>query len=55
MLLLLAVTITAQQNPVLMRINGKDVLRSEFEYFYNKDKAGSGLEKKRRMNMSICL
>ncbi len=45
-LLLLAVTITAQQNPVLMRINGKDVLRSEFEFFYNKDKAGSGLEKK---------
>ena len=25
----------AQQDPVLMRINGKDVLRSEFEYSYN--------------------
>ena len=29
----------AQQDPVLMRINGKDVLRSEFEYSYNRDKS----------------
>ncbi len=29
----------SQQDPVLMRIDGKDVLRSEFEYHYNKDKA----------------
>ncbi len=29
----------SRQDPVLMRINGKDVLRSEFEYSYNKDKA----------------
>ena len=27
----------SQQDPVLMRVNGKDVLRSEFEYYYNKD------------------
>ena len=25
----------SQQDPVLMRVNGKDVLRSEFEYYYN--------------------
>ena len=29
----------SQQDPVLMRVNGKDVLRSEFEYYYNKDAA----------------
>lgn len=36
----------AQQDPVLMRINGKDVLRSEFEYIYNKNNALAGIEKK---------
>ena len=46
MLLLLVGTITAQQDPVLMRINGKEVLRSEFEYFYNKDGLCSNIEKK---------
>ena len=29
----------SQQDPVVMRVNGKDVLRSEFEYYYNKDAA----------------
>ena len=29
----------SQQDPVLMRVNGKDVLRSEFEYYYNKDRS----------------
>lgn len=32
----------AQHDPVLMRINGKDILRSEFEYAYNKNTALSG-------------
>ena len=44
-LLLLVSTITAQQDPVLMRINGKDVLRSEFEHFYRKDRACANIEK----------
>ena len=30
-LLCLGWTVFAQQDPVLMRINGKDILRSEFE------------------------
>ena len=34
----------AQQDPVLMHINGKDILRSEFEYSYNKNKILSGTE-----------
>lgn len=29
---------SSQSDLVLMRINGKDVMRSEFEYSYNKDK-----------------
>ena len=29
--------VSAQDDPVLMRINGKEVLRSEFERSYNKD------------------
>lgn len=32
-------SVFSQQDPVLMRIGGKDVLRSEFEYNYNRDKA----------------
>lgn len=35
--LLLGFTAVAQQDPVLMCINGKNVLRSEFEYNYNKN------------------
>ncbi|MDE6173687.1 MAG: peptidylprolyl isomerase, partial [Bacteroides sp.] len=37
---------SAQQDPVLMRINGKDVLRSEFEYIYNKNNSLAGVEQK---------
>ena len=42
---LLSFVAFAQEEPVLMRINGKEVLRSEFEYFYRRyaDKAGSGI------------
>ena len=45
-LLCLGWTAFAQQDPVLMRINGKDILRSEFEYIYNKNNALSGIERK---------
>ena len=36
----------AQDDPVVMRINGKDVPRSEFEYNYNKNNSESVLDKK---------
>lgn len=36
----------AQQDSVLMRINGKEVLRSEFEYLYNKNNKLAGLGQK---------
>lgn len=36
----------AQSDPVLMRINGKDVTRSEFEYSYNKNNAEGVIDKK---------
>ncbi len=39
-----SVSAQAQQDPVLMRMNGKDILRSEFEYSFNKNKALSGME-----------
>lgn len=29
-------TVWAQHDPIVMRVNGKEVPRSEFEYFYNK-------------------
>ena len=35
-----------QQDPVLMRINNKDVTRSEFEYIYNKNNSNNELDKK---------
>ena len=28
---------TAQNNPVLMNINGKDITKQEFEYIYHKN------------------
>lgn len=36
----------AQTDPVVMRINGKDVTRSEFEYNYNKNNAADVTDKK---------
>ena len=45
-LLCIGWVVSAQQDPVLMRINGKDVLRSEFEYIYNKNNALVGVEQK---------
>lgn len=35
-----------QQDPVLMRINNKDITRSEFEYIYNKNNSNNELDKK---------
>lgn len=34
------------QDPVLMKINGKDITRSEFEYIYNKNNSNNELDKK---------
>lgn len=38
--------VSAQDDPVLMRINGKEVLRSEFERSYNKDGTSVGAGRK---------
>ena len=35
-----------QADPVLMRINDKDITRSEFEYIYNKNNSNNELDKK---------
>lgn len=39
-------SVSAQDDPVLMRINGKEVFRSEFEHSYNKDGASVGAGRK---------
>lgn len=39
-------TVPAQEDPVLMRINGKEVLRSEFERGYKKERASAGASRK---------
>lgn len=38
--------ISAQDDPVLMEINGKKITRSEFEYIYNKNNSNNVAEKK---------
>ncbi|MEG1563229.1 MAG: peptidylprolyl isomerase [Bacteroides sp.] len=43
---LCAMAVAGQQDPVLMRINGKDVLRSEFERIYPKKQPLNGTEPK---------
>ncbi|WP_455584765.1 peptidylprolyl isomerase [Bacteroides sp.] len=43
---LLGLSAFAQEDPVLMRINGKDITRSEFEYIYNKNNSLNELEAK---------
>lgn len=45
-LLVMAVAAIAQNDPVLMRINGQPVLRSEFEYSYNKNNTEGVIDKK---------
>lgn len=37
---------TQQPDPVLMRVNNKDITRSEFEYIYNKNNSNNELDKK---------
>lgn len=45
--LLLSGTLFAKaKDPVLMNINGKPVLKSEFEYIYNKNNSNNALDKK---------
>ncbi len=43
---MLALTGHAQDDPVLMTINGKQVTRSEFEYSYNKNNTDGVIDKK---------
>ena len=45
-LLLNAVVLMAQTDPVIMTINGIPVLRSEFEYSYNKNNTDGVIDKK---------
>jgi peptidyl-prolyl cis-trans isomerase SurA len=46
-LLISPVTIFAQSNdPVVMKINGKDIKKSEFEYIYNKNNNEESIDKK---------
>lgn len=45
-LLVMAVSAIAQTDPVIMRINGQPVLRSEFEYSYNKNNTEGVIDKK---------
>ncbi len=46
LLWLAALPAAAQDDPVVLRINGKDVPRSEFEYNFNKNNAEGVLDKK---------
>ncbi|MBQ1799997.1 MAG: peptidylprolyl isomerase, partial [Prevotella sp.] len=39
-------TIFAQEDPVIMKINGQPVSRSEFEYSYNKNNSEGVIDKK---------
>jgi peptidyl-prolyl cis-trans isomerase SurA len=45
-LLFLGITATLANDPVLMKINGKPVSKSEFEYIYNKNNSNNSLDKK---------
>ncbi|MBQ0049469.1 MAG: peptidylprolyl isomerase [Bacteroidales bacterium] len=44
--LLSALNLSAQSDPVVMKINGKNITRSEFEYNYNKNNSEDVLDKK---------
>ena len=39
---LFAVSVFARQDPVLMRVNGREISRSEFEYSYRRNTADTG-------------
>ncbi len=53
-LLIANLNLFADQDPVLIRINGTEILRSEFEYQYNKMQCLPGAEKK-SLNESLSL
>lgn len=46
MLLLGSIAASAQDDPVIMTINGEDIYRSEFEYSYNKNNTEGVIDKK---------
>ena len=46
MLLFGSVSVMGQNDPTIMKINGKPVSRSEFEYSYNKNNAEGVIDKK---------
>ena len=39
-------SIFAEKSPVLMKINGKEISKSEFEYIYNKNNSQNIVDKK---------
>ena len=43
---LFAATVSQQDDPVIMTVNGQPVLRSEFEYSYNKNNSEGVIDKK---------
>ena len=45
-LAVIALTTAAQEDPIVMRINGVPVTRSEFEYNYNKNNSEGVIDKK---------
>ena len=45
-LAVIALTTAAQEDPLVMRINGVPVTRSEFEYNYNKNNSEGVIDKK---------
>lgn len=42
--------VSAQGDPVLMRINGKEISRSEFEYYYNKSASKTASARRKALN-----
>ena len=42
----ISLTLPYANDPVLMKINGKPVHKSEFEYIYNKNNSNNALDKK---------
>jgi peptidyl-prolyl cis-trans isomerase SurA len=42
----LCIALSAQNDPVLMTVNGKNITKSEFEYIYNKNNSNNPLDKK---------
>lgn len=47
--------VSAQDDPVLMEINGKQIKRSEFEYIYNKNNSNSSVPEKKNLDEYVDL